>query len=304
MKNVQSSESSGTNEECAESRVPLKMKTYGGEAECATPHKKNREQAPIDLPETLPGEAPAAKASVKHNALLFQLSLPEKPYPVLDIKEILQKQFAAAGFFADTAMQSVLRRQIQPDNGFFAAVASGKSPTADVKTVDGKKFPLLSRTVQPFVHDVKDFPGFVIGKVKDIMHIQKHIEDKFAAEVPDAQLVDVRPGADVQISFLLKHDSVDYFHKTDVQIVISKPEKLFGNSRGRNPTPGLNKRVKFRFFVLADIRFQKDEGSAVTQKIAICSGRLLLQIQNLAGIFIREGFCMQKQLPTFFIIHI
>ena len=104
------------------------------------------------------------------------------------------------------------------------------------------------------------------------------------------------PGADVQISFLLKHDSVDYFHKTDVQIVISKPEKLFGNSRGRNPTPGLNKRVKFRFFVLADIRFQKDEGSAVTQKIAICSGRLLPQIQNLAGIFIREGFCMQKQL--------
>ena len=54
----------------------------------------------------------------------------------------------------------------------------------------------------------------------------------------------------------------------------------------------------------ADIRFQKDEGSAVTQKIAICSGRLLPQIQNLAGIFIREGFCMQKQLPTFFIIHI
>lgn len=40
MKNVQNSESSGTNEECAESRVPLKMKTYGDEAECATPHKK------------------------------------------------------------------------------------------------------------------------------------------------------------------------------------------------------------------------------------------------------------------------
>ena len=111
-------------------------------------------------------------------------------------------------------------------------------------------------------------------------------------------------GSALRPYFMLKHDSVDYFHKTDVQIVISKPEKLFGNSRGRNPTPGLNKRVKFRFFVLADIRFQKDEGSAVTQKIAICSGRLLPQIQNLAGIFIREGFCMQKQLPTFFIIHI
>ena len=61
MKNVQSSESSGTNEECAELRVPLKMKTYGGEAECITPHKKNRGQAPIDLPKTLPEEAPRQK---------------------------------------------------------------------------------------------------------------------------------------------------------------------------------------------------------------------------------------------------
>lgn len=191
-------------------------KPGGGEKEYATQHKKIGDKPRLICLQALPGENPAANASVKHNALLFQLSLPEKPYPVLDIKEILQKQFAAAGFFADTAMQRVLRRQIQPDNGFFAAVASGKSPTADVKAIDGKKFPLLSRTVQPFVHDVKDFPGFVIGKVKDIMHIQKHIEDKLAAEVPDAQLVDVRPGADIQISLLLKHNIVDNFHKTDV----------------------------------------------------------------------------------------
>ena len=54
-------ESSGTNEERAELRVPLKMKTYGGEAECATPHKKNRGQAPIDLPKTMPEEAPRQK---------------------------------------------------------------------------------------------------------------------------------------------------------------------------------------------------------------------------------------------------
>ena len=73
MKSVQNSESSGTNEECAESRVPLKMKTYGGEAECATPHKKNRGQAPIDLPKTLPEEAPRQKLQLSTMPCSFSL---------------------------------------------------------------------------------------------------------------------------------------------------------------------------------------------------------------------------------------